>query len=162
MRDRVTITLGGQEYPLLPTFSVLDQFEDKHGSILAHLVNMMNLVAPLKARSYLVFLAMKAAREDDGGDTSKLRHTATAEAMFEAGIGDEGLIQIETELIERLIYTPEQYAAKKEQREKEAMAQKEAMALLSAFPAFSESPLPPSDGSHPSSGDLPPASSSPP
>lgn len=161
MRDRVFAKFSRQEYPLLPTFGVMDAFEDRCGALTAHLLALTNGTATLRSRATLVFLAMKAAREADGGLSVDMSVQNTMEAMFEAGAADNELMLKEVELIERLLYTPAQYQAKKEARERQEAAQIEMENILSAFPAFSDSPQQASDGLPPSSGDQPPESSSP-
>ncbi len=140
MRDRVVITLGGREYPLLPTFGVHEQFEDRFGSLMKHYLGLSEFTATLKARSYLVYLAIKADREDRGEDDSMLSWDATAKAMWEQGHAAGELPRKEAELIERLLYTPEQYRAKKEE---EAAMKKAAEEMEKAF-AFATSSVSPS------------------
>lgn len=160
MRDRVTLTFGRREYRLLPAFSVQDGFEDRCGALTGHLINLVSGTATLRARGTLVYLGMKAAMEADGEGTSALTIQSVMESMWEAGSADNSLLLKEQEFIERLLYTPEQYAAKKAEREKAEAAQKVIEDLLSASPDYSGSPPPFSDGNLPSFGNPPPESSS--
>jgi hypothetical protein len=159
MRDLVLMTFGRKEYPLLPAFRVMDGFEDRCGALTGHLISLTNGTATLRARATLVFLAMKAAREDEGGATADMSIQNTMQAMWEAGAADNDLMLKEVELIERLLYTPDQYKAKKEARERAEADQKEIERLLNASSAYSDSPPQFLDGNHPSFGDPPPESS---
>lgn len=160
MRDRVTIVFAGQEFRLLPAFSVIDGFEDRCGALTGHLIALTAGTATLKSRATLVYLAMKAAAEEDNEPTSGMSIHNTAQAMWEAGAADNDLMLKEVELIERLLYTPEQYAVKKAERERIEAAQR-MMEDPSAFPDFSALLRSSLDGNPPSSGEQPPESSSP-
>jgi hypothetical protein len=81
--------------------------------------------------------------------------------MWEAGAADNDLMLKEVELIERLLYTPDQYRAKKEARERAEAMQRTLDDLLNDSPAYSVSPPPYSDGNLPSSGDARPENSTP-
>lgn len=138
MRDAITITLGAAEYRLLPTFSVVDTFEDRHGSLMSHFQRLMDLSATLHQRAFLILEAMKAAQRDEGKDTDRFQLSAVKERMFEAGMWSDDLIRVEADLCERLLYTPEQYLAKKTQRAEAQKAAMEAMGHLSGFEPFTE------------------------
>jgi hypothetical protein len=118
MRELVKLTFGGREYPLLPTFGVLEKFEARFGSLPKQLMAMMDMSATLRVRAYLVFLGIKAQREDDdtGEARGELSWDAVAEAMFDEGVLNEAMTLLEVEFMERLLYTPEQYQTKKTQR----------------------------------------------
>ena len=161
MRDRVTLTFGRKEYPLLPAFGVMDRFEDRCGALTAHLISLTNGSATLRSRATLVFFGMKAAREEDGGDAAAMTIEATMQAMWDAGAADNDLMLKEVEFIERLLFTPEQYRAKKEARERAEAALNALESFQTASPSFSESQLQGSDGNPLSSGDQPLGSSSP-
>lgn len=160
MRDRVMMAFGGQELPLLPTFGVMDSFEDRCGALTGHLLSLTSGTATLKVRATLVFLAMKAGREADGGSSADMSVNNTMLAMWEAGAADNDLMLKEVELIERLLFTPEQYAAKKAERERIEAAQQMIEDLTNAFPSFSDAQQPSSDGNLPSFGGQPQESSS--
>jgi hypothetical protein len=162
MRDSVMLAFGRREYPLLPTFGVMDAFEDRCGALTSHLLNLTSGTATLRVRATLVYHAMRAGRLQEGGSAGDMSIQATMEAMYELGAADNDLMLKEVELIERLLYTPEQYQAKKEAREKAEAAQKMMADLLSDSPDYSASLRAFSDGNLPSSGDQPPESSSPP
>lgn len=118
MRDTVMIKLGGSEYPLLPAFEVADQFEDRTKTgILEHLSRLSSGTALMRDRAVLVMLAAQAADKDSRWDLD-----ATMKRMFEAGIWDTDQVMIEIELVEKLLYTPEQYLRKKEERAEEIEA----------------------------------------
>lgn len=138
MRDAVTVKLGGADYRLLPTFAVVDAFEDRHGSLMGHLHRYMDLTATLPQRATLLLEAIRAGYLDEGKSPDRLQMDGIKKVMFEAGYWSDELIRAEIELCERLLYTPEQYTAKKTAREKEHQAQMEAMDLLSAFAPSSE------------------------
>lgn len=161
MRDRVLLTFGKREYALLPTFAVAERFEDRFGSLIAHLQALSELspTATLKQRAYLLYLAMKAAKEEDS-EPSDLSWEATHQAMWEEGMAQPDRVMKEIELIERLLYTPEQYLAKKAAAAAAAKEQEEMMGLLDGFLGSSGSPSPASGGNPPNSGDPPPMSSS--
>lgn len=161
MRDRVSLTFGRKEYPLLPAFGVMDAFEDRCGALTAHLINLTNGTATLRNRATLVYLGMKAAREADGGSASLMSVSGTMEAMWEEGAADNDLLLKEVEFIERLLYTPEQYKVKKEARERAEAAMNMMEIFQTASPDFSASPQQSSDGNQPSSGEPPLGSSSP-
>lgn len=161
MRDRVILTFGRKEYPLLPAFGVMDVFEDRCGALTAHLLSLTQGTATLRSRATLVYLGMKAAREADGGSSADMSIQNTMEAMFDVGAADNDLMLKEVELIERLLYTPDQYRAKKEARERAEAAMRAMDLFQTASPGFSDSPQHFSDGSPPSSGDQPLGSSSP-
>lgn len=139
MRDRVFLKFGGKEYPLLPAFSVIDAFEDRCGALTAHILNLTQGTATLRARATIIFHAMVAARKADGGSAQDMSVQNVMEAMFDAGMADDGLMLKEIELIERLLYTPEQYAVKKAERERAEKALKELDDLQGAFSSFSAS-----------------------
>lgn len=161
MRDRVILTFNRKEYPLLPAFSVMDSFEDRCGALTAHLISLTNGSATLRNRATLVYFAMKAAREEDGGSSADMSVQSVMVAMWEFGAADNDLMLKEVELIERLLYTPEQYRVKKEEREKAEQAQQAILDMMGASPSFSDSPPPFSDGNLPSSGARPQENSSP-
>lgn len=142
MRERVAVTLGGRERSLLPTFGVLEAFEDRCGSIAAHLARITDLTATLNARAWLVMKALEAdganARVVDG-QSLPFEIGAVKQLMFEAGLWHESLVNAEIELIERLLYTPEQYTEKKVLAA--AMAADQAN-ILAGITSFSGSPLP--------------------
>jgi hypothetical protein len=163
MRDRVLLTFGKREYALLPTFAVAERFEDRFGSLISHLQALSELspTATLKQRSYLVYLAMKAAKEEDN-EPSDLSWEATHQAMWDEGMAQPDRVMKEIELIERLLYTPDQYLAKKAQAAAAAKEQEDMMGLLGGFIGSSGSPSPGLDGSHLNSGEQPHENSSPP
>lgn len=140
MRDTITITLGGAEYRLLPAFSVADAFEDRHGSLMAHLQRLIELSATLSQRGFLILSAMKAAGREEGKDMDNFQLVAVKERMFDAGMWSDDLIRVELDLCERLLYTPEQYQEKKAQRAEAQKAAMAAMGHLSGFDSFSEPP----------------------
>jgi len=120
MRDRVTIRLGGRDYSLLPTMGVLDAFEDRFGSIGAHIQRLSAEQALFQHRAFLIWQALKADdgnTQDVGGRPMEITLDATKRQMFDAGLYDEALVSAEIELIQRLIWTPEQFTEKKRQRE---------------------------------------------
>jgi hypothetical protein len=161
MRDSVAIQFGRREYRLLPTFGAMDAFEDRCGALTAHLLNLTSGTATLKTRATLVYHGMKAAFDNEGKSTQDLSVQSTMQAMFDAGAADNDLMLKEVEFIERLLFTPEQYQAKKEAREKAEAMQTDLMNLLHASPGYSASPQPFSDGNLPSSGAQRPESSLP-
>lgn len=119
MRDRVQMKLGAKEYALLPAFAVIDAFEDQHYSLLEHLDRLMKGTAVIHARAFLICEGLKAADPEVKWDVLTIM-----ERMFERGYWHESLVFEEQEFIERLLYTPEQYLAKKQQRVAEAEQQK--------------------------------------
>lgn len=161
MRDRVFITFGRRKHALLPTFGVQDGFEDRCGALTAHLISLVSGTATLRTRATLVYFGMKAALEDDREPTAGLTVASVMESMWELGSADNDLLLKEQELIERLLYTPEQYQAKKEARERQEAAQEELQKLMGASPDFSASPPQTSDGPLPSFGEQHPENSSP-
>jgi hypothetical protein len=135
MRDRVTLRLGGKDFSLLPTMGVLDAFEDRFGSIGAHVQRLAGEAALFQHRAFLIWQALQADpsnRQEMDGRVIEFGLDATKTAMFEAGLYSEALVMAEVELIERLIYTPEQYAEKKSKREAEAASLLAASQLFSA------------------------------
>jgi len=127
MRERVTIRLGGRDYDMLPSFGVLEAFEDRHGSIAAHLARLVEMTAPLSTRAFLVLRALEAGSAGTGdGKMLPWGFEAVKLAMFEAGLWHESLVNTEIALVERLLYTPEQYTAKKALAAEMAAAQKKA------------------------------------
>ena len=58
-------------------------------------------------------------------------------AMFEAGLWHESVVAKEIELVEKLLYTPEQYLEKKNQLAEAAKAQQDALASLDALSNYS-------------------------
>lgn len=125
--------LGGKEYSLLPTFAVVDNFEDRHYGLLEHLDRLTSGRATIHARSYLILQGLKAGSPEVDWDMS-----AVMERLFDMGYWDESVVVKEAEFIERLLYTPEQYIAKKEQRANEEKGLEEIFASISA--TSSESP----------------------
>lgn len=142
MRDRVAIRLGGRDYSLLPTMGVLDAFEDRFGSIGAHIQRLASDQALFQHRAFLIWQALKADDSNEvsvGGRSIAFTLEQTRVQMFEAGLYDQTLVKAEIELIERLIYTPEQFAEKKRLREAAEAEQARFLAGLSNFSA-SQSP----------------------
>lgn len=115
MRDAVKLRLGGKEHSLLPTFGVVDAFEDRHYGLLDHLDRLMNGRATIHARAFLILQGLKAGAPEVNWDFATVM-----ERLWEQGYWDESVVMTEGEFIERLLYTPEQYLAKKEQRANEA------------------------------------------
>jgi hypothetical protein len=114
MRELVPLTFGGREYPMLPTFGVLEKFEARFGALPKHLGEMMGLTATLRARAYLVFLGIRAQQESANEfGRGELTWDSVAEAMFNEGVLDEQMGTMEVEFIERLLYTPEKHIEKK-------------------------------------------------
>lgn len=122
MRDRVQIKLGGEELALLPAFSVVDGFESRFGGLLDYWAILNDGKAPLEIRAHLLLLGLKA--EDPSRNWTV---EAVKKGMYEVGLWHEDLVLKESEFVERLIYTPEQYLAKKEQREQAEAALQEAL-----------------------------------
>lgn len=126
------ITLGGQDYDLLPTFAVADAFEDRYGSLAAHIQKLVDVSAPINQRAYLLLLALKAGHPGEPWALDSIKKT-----MFERGYWHEELVLIECELVERLLYTPEQYLEKKEKRRKAAEQEAEIARMMAGFdPSF--------------------------
>lgn len=136
---------GGREYPLLPTFGALENFESRHGSVAKHLMSMMDASATLKVRSFLVYQGMKAHRDENfsGEVRGEMTPESVAMAMFEEGVLNEAMTLREVEFIERLLYTPEEYQAKKHQR---AILEAEMMKLQGASSNSLDSLWPTSNG----------------
>lgn len=132
MRQDVFLKLGAKEHALRPAFSVVDAFETKFGSVLEHLENLMQGRATIHARGLLVFEGLKAGNPDVDWDLETVK-----ERMFDEGYWHESLVMKEAEFVERLLYTPEQYTAKKAERAAEAEREKAEADRLSAI--FSES-----------------------
>lgn len=129
MRDRVKINLGAGEHALLPAFDVVDAFEDRYYSLLEHLQKLMEGQAIIHARSYLILLGLQSGNPDVKWD-----QVTVMERMFERGYWDQSLVFIEQEFIERLLYTPEQYLAKKQERaDQEAKMKAEMDGMFSEF-----------------------------
>lgn len=144
MRDAVSAKLGAKTYSLLPTYGVLSDFEDRFGSIAAHYAALADMTARLAARSYLVYLALQAWRNEhpDEKRVGEFDHEAVAKSLFDRGLWHEDTVKFEIELIERLLYTPEQYQEKKDQRAAAQKAQAEIMASLNGLNTSAVSPLP--------------------
>ena len=117
MRDRVTMKLGARECLLLPAFEVLDAFEDRFYGLLEHLEKLMQGRATIHARGFLVLQGLKAHDPTVDWDYEQVM-----KMLFDRGIWHEELVKEEAEFIERLLYTPEQYQKKKEERAAEAQA----------------------------------------
>lgn len=115
MRGIVNMKLGGREVALLPSFEVADAFEERHGSLMAHLEALTQGRATLNPRAFLVWKAACA-----GDPAVEWQIGTIKERMFDRGYWNEDIVILEAELIERLLYTPEQYLEKKELRAKEA------------------------------------------
>lgn len=163
MRGVVALTFGGRDYPLLPTFGVLEKFESRFGSLAKHFVALMDLSAPLKTRAYLLFLGIKAYRDENAGEDGEVRGDlsldSVAEAMFEEGVLSEEMSLLEVDFMERLLYAPAQYQAKKEQR---AILQAEMTKIQGESKASLDLLSRSFNGSPPSSTAAPQESSSPP
>ena len=141
MRDLITIKLRGRDYSLLPSFAVLSNFEDRHGSIATHYSGLVGLTATLAARSWLVLQALQAFRSDAPSEGRSFGFTqdVVAESIFEAGLWHDQTVQVEINLVEALLYTPEQYQAKKAERAAAAVAQTDVMDSMAALASFSAS-----------------------
>lgn len=120
MRDRVKMKLGAREQSLLPAFEVVDAFEDRFYGLLEHLEKLMQGRATIHARGFLILEGLKASSPDVQWDYEQVM-----KMMFDRGLWHEGLVKEEAEFIERMLYTPEQYQAKKEERAAEAEAMKD-------------------------------------
>lgn len=136
MRKSIQITLGGQDYDLLPSFAVADAFEDRFGSLAAHIQKLIDLSAPMNQRAYLIMQALKAAQPEEPWALDAVKKT-----MFERGYWHEDLVRIECDLIEQLLYTPEQYQEKKARRQEAAAQEAELARILSGFDPSSPMPL---------------------
>ena len=143
MRDAVIVRVGGADYRLLPTFAVVDAFEDRHGSLMAHLQRIVDVSATLTQRGTLLLEAMRAAYKDEGKNPDRLELQAMKQRMFEAGMWSDDLVRAEIDLCERLLYTPEQYLEKKAQRARAEADVLAAMAQLDAFAPSTEQPSQP-------------------
>jgi hypothetical protein len=156
---------GRREYPMLPTFGVLEEFEDRCGSIAAHYGALAALTATLEARAFLVWLALKAGAAGEQTDDREGEFTldAVRTALFERGLWHASTVAAETELIERLMWTPEQFLEKKAERARVAEDEAALATLLGLGASSSSSPSPAatSDGSPTPSGEQLPASSGP-
>ncbi|MEY8099586.1 hypothetical protein AB9F29_19580 [Falsihalocynthiibacter sp. S25ZX9] len=126
MRGRVHIEFGGRDHSLLPTYEVAEQFEARHGGIVDHYEKLNNGSAPMQVRAYLILLALK---QGEGGDKFTLQ--GVMKAMFEFGLWHGDLVRKENELIEGLIYTPEQLLAKKEEEKAAMKIASEALGVFS-------------------------------
>lgn len=136
MRDARILKHGLAEYRLLPTFEVLDNFEARHGSLMQHLMNLVSGQATVSQRATLIMEAAKAS-----GDGAAWKHEAVRKMLFELGVASEELVAMEIDLCDALLYTPEQYQAKKAQRTEAEKAQAEVASLLGGFgPAFAPPP----------------------
>jgi len=129
MRDARILKHGGREYQLLPTFEVLDNFETRHGSLIQHLMNLVNGTATVHQRATLI---MEAARAGFVGEFN-WKHEAVRKMLFELGVASDDLVLLETDICEALLYTPEQYIAKKAQRAEAQKAQDQMAAILGGF-----------------------------
>lgn len=125
MRDPVLYKMGGKEYPLLPTFAVVAEFEERFYGLLDHLERLMQGKATIQARSFLILQGLKAGDPDRDWDQN-----AVMERLFDMGYWHESVVLKEAEFIEKLLYTPEQYIAKKQEREQEAKSLQDAFAEL--------------------------------
>lgn len=114
------IKLGAREIPLRPAYQVLDAFEDLHGGIVGHLEGLSNGTATMKARARLIYEGARAA-----DPSTQVEIEAIKERLFDAGLWSEGVVMKEVEFVEKLIYTPEQYQAKKEERAEAMKAMEE-------------------------------------
>jgi hypothetical protein len=137
MRDARILKHGLEEYRLLPTFEVLDNFEARHGSLMQHLLNLVSGSATVAQRATLIMEAAKAS-----GDGANWKHEAVRKMMFELGVASEQLVALEIDLCDALLYTPEQYQAKKAQRAEAEKVQKEMEKLLDGFGPVSAPPPP--------------------
>jgi len=126
MREAVKMKLGSKEYSLLPTFGVVDAFEDRHYGLLEHLERLMGGKATIHARAFLILQGLKAGSPDVQWDMS-----AVMERLFEQGYWHEDVVLVEAEFIERMLYTPEQFIAKKEQRATEEEGLEKIFATMS-------------------------------
>jgi hypothetical protein len=126
MRDRVKLKVGGEELELLPAYEVIDAFEDRYYGLPEHLERLIDGKATIQQRAYLILLGANAADPGAG-----FKQEAIQTGMFQVGYWHEDMVNREAEFIERLLYTPEQYLAKKSERENVA---KDAMdAIVSGF-----------------------------
>lgn len=144
MRDLISITLRGREYSLLPSFGALSNFEDRHGSIAAHYSALVGLTATVSARSWLVLQGLQAFRAETPpeGRSFDFTQTSVAEALFEGGLWHEAAVQVEIDLVEALLYTPEQYLAKKAARTAIQALDAKMTESLDVLTSFSASSLP--------------------
>lgn len=126
MREAVKMRLGGKEYSLSPTFAVIDVFEDRYYGLLEHLDRLMNGKATIHARAFLILQGLKSGAPEVDWDMS-----AVMERLFDMGYWHEDVVMKEAEFCEKLLYTPEQYIAKKEQRATEERGLEEIFATIS-------------------------------
>lgn len=126
MRDAVKLKLGGREVSLLPTFAVVDAFEDQFDGLVNHLDQLITGKAKLQVRAFLLLEGLKAANPD-----VDWKFDTVKERMFDMGLWHEDLVTKESEFIQRLMFTPEQYAQKKAEREDDA--QKTLDEIMGAF-----------------------------
>lgn len=129
MRELVKIKLGGREFSLSPTFEVWDQFEEQtEVGLLQHLESLYKGQALANTRARLVLLGLQAADPEKTWSLERVK-----KAMFESGAWHEDLVAKEAELIQKLLYTPEQFEAKKRESEEAAKRQQEIERRLAAF-----------------------------
>ncbi len=138
MRDMGKIDFGGKEYPIMPTFGVMSDFEDRYGSLANHFLALTGATAKIKPRAYLLYLGLRAAREAVPVEGRSFGFTPerVEEAMFDRGVWHESTVAAEIEFTQSLMFTPEQYREKKAARMealKMQAAMGEAMASLSEF-----------------------------
>jgi len=114
MRDSINMAMGGTDYPLRPTFEVVDQFEARFGGLFEHLAALAEGRAPLEQRAFLIYQGLVAADASRKWDME-----AVKKRIWENGHWHVDQVRVESDFIERLIYTPEQYRRKKEREEAE-------------------------------------------
>lgn len=142
MRDMGKIDFGGKEYPLLPTFRVMSDFEDRYGAVADHFLALTGATAKIKPRAYLLFLGLQAARDAAPVEGRSFGFTPerVEEAMFDRGAWHETTVAAEIDFVQSLMFTPEQFAEKKAARTA-ALKTREAMdKAVAALSSFSPSP----------------------
>ncbi len=137
MRDARILKHGLNEYRLLPTFEVLDVFEDRHGSLMQHLMNLVSGTAKVSERATLIMEAAKAS-----GDGTSWKHEAVRRMMFDLGVASEELVTLEIDLCDALLYTPEQYTRKKAAQAEAMQAQDQMATILGGFVPATAPPSP--------------------
>ena len=137
MRDARILKHGLNEYRLLPTFEVLDVFEDRHGSLIQHTMNLLSGTAKVSERATLIMEAAKA-----GGSGANWKHEAVRKMLFDLGVASEEQVALEVDLCQALLYTPEQYAAKKAEQAEAMKAQDQMATILGGFDPVTAPPSP--------------------
>ncbi|MEO0485271.1 MAG: GTA-gp10 family protein [Pseudomonadota bacterium] len=115
MRPVVTITLGGRDYPMAPTFDAANKLEQEIGAALPVLRSLhAEHRLTMETLGQVVLLGLQSAEVPDATyDPHEFTAEHIAKRLFEMGISGDAVRGPVTDFLDALCYTPEHLAKKR-------------------------------------------------